>query len=306
MRKNNVEFLIYIKGQKPAIEYTSPRDFQTYIEGRDGSEFEIEVVNNNLFRIEAVVSVDGLSVLTGKIAGADSHGYVVEARGRVRIPGWVVNSGKAAKFEFSGRKDGSYVEQSTGEPTNKGVIGLMVFEESRPNYAGINNAFVGGNLSSSGIPHNLNSRLYSQGFGGDQMKSSFGSTVIDGSQIQAGSITCNGFTATMMSSNATMSAQNAATSSQIAAMSAQNAVAQEPVKQTLGTAFGEATEFHTTKVTFNRGDMLALIAVYYDDRRGLERRQIQVVRPSQARYETRPSPFPNLDDGCQPPQNWKG
>ena len=304
MRKNNVEFLIYIKGQKPAIEYTSPRDFQTYIEGRDGSEFEIEVVNNNPFRIEAVVSVDGLSVLTGKTAGADSHGYVVPAHGRVRIPGWVVNSGKAAKFEFAGRKDGSYVEQSTGEPTNKGVIGLMVFEEMRSSYFA-NNAF-GGNLNSSGIPRNRNDLLRARGISGEQMKSSFSSA--------KGMASNNARSDAMWTANATSSSQLAAsasaTSASAAALSAQTAMvgalSTEPVKQTLGTAFGEATEFHTTKVTFNRGDMQALIAIYYDDKRGLERRGVQVVRPSQARYQTRPSPFPNLDDGCSPPSGWNG
>jgi hypothetical protein len=87
-------------------------DLQTYVEGRDGSEFEIEFVNNNAHDVEAILSVDGLSVTDGKPAGSDSTGYMVPARGRVRIPGWTLDSKQVANFFFAGAKGGSYAEQS--------------------------------------------------------------------------------------------------------------------------------------------------------------------------------------------------
>jgi hypothetical protein len=78
-----------------------------------------------------------------------------------------------------------------------------------------------------------------------------------------------------------------------------------PVEQTLGTAFGEATNFGTTEITFNRGDLSALIVMYYDDSRGLIKRGIQLRKPS--RIETKqPQAFPAMTKNCVPPAGWTG
>jgi hypothetical protein len=79
-------------------------------------------------------------------------------------------------------------------------------------------------------------------------------------------------------------------------------VAAPAVEQTLGTTFGEATDFHTTTVQFQRGDLLAMIVLYYDDRQGLKRRGIDVTRKLAA-----PNPFPaDTPKGCAPPAGWNG
>lgn len=297
MRKNNVELLIFIKGQKAAIEYQSPRDFQHYIEGREGSEFEIEVVNHNNFRVEAVVSVDGLSVLAGELAGDDSSGYLVEAYGRVRIPGWKLNSREAAKFFFSGRKGGSYVEQSTGQPTNKGVIGMKVFEERGRNrgYQTFNGGLLGGNLRGGGSPRGMAKGLSAN-------RAMFGSSSSTlGGQSRGIAPDSLGYEATSFGlADAVGSASNAT-------LSASNASTKAAVTQTLGTGFGEAMDFQTTTVNFNRGDMLVLMVLFYDDKRGLQQRGIETVRPSRTRYATTPNPFPASEDsGCKPPAGWRG
>jgi hypothetical protein len=109
-------------------EFKSPMDFQHYIEGREGSTFEIELVNNNPYDCEFIVSVDGLSITDGEAAGEQSGGYVVPANTTQRVPGWMVNGETAAKFTFSGAKGQSYAEQSEhGDARNKGVIATKVF-----------------------------------------------------------------------------------------------------------------------------------------------------------------------------------
>ncbi len=306
MRTNNVELLVYIKGQKPAIEYRSQKDFKTYIEGRENSEFEIEVVNHNPHKVEAVVSVDGLSVLDGQHAGDESPGYVIEPYGRLRIPGWVRNSDTAAKFTFTGRKGGSYVELTTGQATNKGVIGLMAFSDADYRVAYVNNGFhgaqrFGGSLRGSGVPRGF---LMNSPSSGD----------IDPS-----------WSYTSDSASLMGSASLGSASAMNASFSASNAVDAEPnirsrglgrkgfspapeVTQTLGAGYGEETSFQTREVKFNRGDMLVLMAVYYDDKRGLQKRGIEITRPSQARYATSPDPFPSRTEsavGCPPPPGWR-
>ncbi|RYD45950.1 MAG: hypothetical protein EOP83_30450, partial [Verrucomicrobiaceae bacterium] len=76
MRLNNVEITVTVKG-RPITEYA--HNGQTFIEGRENSQFEIKVTNHNTYRVEAIVAVDGLSILDGKDAGPESQGYLLNA-----------------------------------------------------------------------------------------------------------------------------------------------------------------------------------------------------------------------------------
>ena len=96
--------------------------------------------------------------------------------------------------------------------------------------------------------------------------------------------------------------QNASLGRGISAQSASIPV-EDSVQQTLGTAFGQATNFQTMQVTFERGDMVAMLIMYYDDIRGLKARGI--VIPTR-RQQTQPQAFPGMTTGCTPPDGWKG
>jgi hypothetical protein len=320
MNKANVDLLIMIKGEKPAFEYQSPLDFKTYVEGRDGSEFEIEVRNRNTFRIEAVISVDGLSVLDGKTAGDDTQGYLVPALGSVRIPGWKLNGTKAAAFVFSGRKGGSYVEQSTGQATNKGVIGMMVFEEKAKMYRPDNNvAFRGLSPLNIGTYYSGNAASGVAQSGLAMNNASFTTTTLGNAATSASAAATSSVSAQMSAKSASINASSvnvvdgAINGDRIKAgmidadRIQSKSILTVPVEQTLGTGFGKETDFATKNVAFDRGEMIALIAIYYDDKRGLTKRGIEMVRPSQTRYATSPNPFPNREDaGCEPPKGWTG
>lgn len=125
MKTNNVDVRLVIKG-RVATEY--PHAGDVYIEGRAGSQFEIEITNYNCFQVEAVVSVDGLSVIDGKEASEQSTGYLLKASETIRIPGWKLNDKAVAAFVFS-KKENAYSTQMTGSANNTGVIGVMVFRE---------------------------------------------------------------------------------------------------------------------------------------------------------------------------------
>jgi hypothetical protein len=100
----------------------------TWIEGREGSTYTIDITNRTTRRALFVVSVDGLDVLEGKPAGLQSRGYVLNAGETVSVPGWKLNNSTAAEFYFS-RSSNSYVNNIGGNVSNTGVIGVMVFAE---------------------------------------------------------------------------------------------------------------------------------------------------------------------------------
>jgi hypothetical protein len=94
---------------------------------RLGMEYALRVWNHGSRRITAVVSVDGLSVISGQPASADQPGYLVDPRSHILIKGWRRNLEVVAAFSFEPR-DQSYASR-LGHPENIGVIGLVAFEE---------------------------------------------------------------------------------------------------------------------------------------------------------------------------------
>lgn len=101
---------------------------------RVGMEYEIRVWNHGPHRITAVLSVDGLSVISGQPASESHPGYIVAPYNHIRIKGWRRSLETVAAFAFVEREK-SYAAL-TWRPENIGVIGLVAIEEfvwtSRP------------------------------------------------------------------------------------------------------------------------------------------------------------------------------
>lgn len=113
-------------GRSIADEYY--HNGNTWIEGREGNTYTIQISNNSPNRALFIISVDGLDVISGQPAGPNSQGYVLDAGHVVNIPGWNLNNNSAAEFYFSRTRD-SYVNLIGGSTASTGVIGAMVFEE---------------------------------------------------------------------------------------------------------------------------------------------------------------------------------
>src|SRR3990167_11362661 len=124
MTKNNYEVDILING-RPVKKYK--HEGKLYIEGRKGSRFSLRIRNNGWDEILAVPSVDGLSVMDGKLCSIDkSRGYIIKAHSAVTIDGWRTSDKEVAEFYFSDL-DNSYAERSGNGVQNTGIIGVAIF-----------------------------------------------------------------------------------------------------------------------------------------------------------------------------------
>ena len=102
-------------------------DGKRYVIGTPGHEYAVRVRNCTGGRLLAVVSVDGVNVVTGESASPDQSGYVIEPGGYVNIQGWRKDLERTAAFYFSDPGD-SYASR-TGRPDDLGVIGVALFRE---------------------------------------------------------------------------------------------------------------------------------------------------------------------------------
>jgi len=96
--------------------------------GRPGDEYRVVVHNRAGEDLLAVVSVDGVNVLSGETASAEQGGYVVGPWRRVEIRGWRKSLDDVAAFYFTSLGD-SYAAR-TGRPANVGVIGVALFRRA--------------------------------------------------------------------------------------------------------------------------------------------------------------------------------
>lgn len=94
-----------------------------------GGNYAIELQNTCKERVEVVVSVDGLDVLSGTPASMSKRGYVIPKNGTITIRG-MRSGGKMHTFQFGSVRD-SQAAKSGGEKgaRNVGVIGVAVYVE---------------------------------------------------------------------------------------------------------------------------------------------------------------------------------
>lgn len=98
---------------------------RTYVVGEPGHEYQIRVTNRLREDLLAVVSVDGVNVITGESAHPAQSGYVLSPHGSVEMQGWRKNLAQTAAFYFTSLPD-SYAAR-TGRPDDVGVIGIALF-----------------------------------------------------------------------------------------------------------------------------------------------------------------------------------
>jgi len=269
MNANPCSLTVMVNG-RPVREYL--HEGKTFIEGRQGSDFELVVRNNSNKRVMAVLSVDGLSVINGTTASQDSPGYVLGPYQSITIPGWKLTNDEAAKFTFSGKKD-SYTQMSTGSAKNCGVLGVLSWSEKVPvPVAVLPPAFANLNTTASPFYGNVS-----------------GSTGTTSPYLKS------------MASSAPMPQANSKAAQRRVDITAK---AEATSLNNIGTEFGDATQFKTQATTFERDAILGVAAMYYDDARGLKARGIVVETPSRDRYSTTPDAFPGMN--CSPPKGWQG
>ena len=98
---------------------------KAWVVGNPGNEYQIAIRNQAGQDVLAVVSIDGVNVVSGETANAQQGGYVVDARQHLDVTGWRKSLSRTAAFYFTTIAD-SYAAR-TGRPNNVGVIGVAMF-----------------------------------------------------------------------------------------------------------------------------------------------------------------------------------
>jgi hypothetical protein len=128
MIKNKQEVSILVNGNN-VKEYV--QNGHTYIEAKSGSTFSIRLKNNEGSRVMAIISVDGIDVITGDKASDTKTGYVLAPYSSVEIKGYRVDSESEATFKFTKVGRGKGYAEIKGDSSNVGSIGVKFISEKQ-------------------------------------------------------------------------------------------------------------------------------------------------------------------------------
>ena len=313
MNTHLVDLHICVRG-RPLPEYL--HDGRTFIEGRAGTEYVLRLRNRSPQRVEVVLTVDGINIITGKEGAFAGEGYVLDPYQTSDIKGFLREGGKAAAFTFGTSAESYRAKLGRGD-SHLGVIGVAVFEERRRR-ARPNRPFV----IIQERPHPAYPWWLTYPYtpplrtavGADYEvdptypEITWGSGPLAIEKVGEGagySVYC-------------MATPSEADSAEASAPQAFGAVGDsrdsgggrdEPMalsSQNLGTGYGQEVDFSTHTSHFRRSNKhpAAVAEVFYDDAEGLREKGIDVgkVRPVPAV----PSSFPDEVSSCPAPPGWEG
>lgn len=124
INNHGIELSVTVNG-RPTRTYLHEGKY--FIESRDGTEYAIEVKNTNWYRVEAVIAVDGLSVITGKAASKDDSGYIISGHDKLVVKGFRKDLNEVGAFKFT-KKEKAYAT-GKGQADNVGVIAVAIYKE---------------------------------------------------------------------------------------------------------------------------------------------------------------------------------
>jgi hypothetical protein len=249
-----------------------------WVAGTPGARYSIRVRNQTGERLLAVMSVDGVNVLSGETAAIGQSGYVFDAWRQSEIAGWRKSNAEIAAFEFTASPN-SYAER-TGRPADVGVIGVALFRE-RPVYM------------PQPVPqpapwpghHGRNGQPYDQSERAGKAES--------GSAPKAGAPTPSSPSAAQEMNKDTYRGQP-----------------QARVEPKLGTGHGQRETSYVSNTTFERASSTPteVIRIRYDSRENLV--SMGVIREwRRPPHGSRPNPFPESPVGYgyvpDPPPYWR-
>jgi hypothetical protein len=103
-----------------------------FVVGEQGRRYSIVLRNRSDWRLEAVLSVDGLDVLDGRKASVAKRGYILRPHSQLVVEGFRQNTEAVAAFRFGPVRE-SYANEKYHQTRNVGVIGIAIFHERGTN-----------------------------------------------------------------------------------------------------------------------------------------------------------------------------
>ena len=259
---------------------TFPYGSQTFVLGAYGERYNIRVENRTGRRVEAVVTVDGRDVVSGRVGDfVGERGYIIDPYDQVVIEGFRQNYDQVAAFRFV--TPGQSYSSRMGTPQNVGVIGVAIFPERwrepiRPQRIAPPRA----------AARPSDSRFKSK----DESRAEASSAPARDDDPIAG---LQGF--------------EAESARKGRGAPASEYYAPAPSTDNLGTEYGETVTNSVREVAFQRADRTrpsAVLALRYDDRQGLISRGIAIdppYRPYDRYSYSSPNAFPQNRRFAPPP-----
>ena len=236
----------------------------TYVLGAYGSRYGVKVTNHTGQRMEAVVTVDGRDVISGKTGNyRTQRGYIVDAYDTVTVEGFRQSDTSVATFRFTNPSD-SYSARM-GTPQNVGVIGVAVFKE-RQHRRPV-------------VKRRARRPQQQWGYRGD-----VGGAVMEGEA--------------MADSAAPAPSAKGARESRT-----RGGMARPRSTNNIGTQYGESRHSAVVEVAFKRRSNSPdrVLSAYYDDANGLQARGINLY-PHHHGHAHNPQPFPSNEYAPPPPR----
>ncbi|HMI91984.1 MAG TPA: hypothetical protein VK509_11500 [Polyangiales bacterium] len=250
---------------------------QTFVLGQYGDRYNIRVRNQTGRRIEAVVTVDGRDVVSGRVGDfVGERGYLVSAYDELLIEGFRQNWESVAAFRFT--SPGNSYSSRMGTPQNVGVVGVAVFPE-REQYV------------------RPRPQPMSPYYGDDRLRDDYAGR--------------RGAGASAESSNAPPAPSSSAPAerksrSESARGRGESRYEEAPhaSRDNLGTEYGESVSSSSFETSFVRADSTrpsSLISLRYDDRAGLHARGVLPSEPPHVATSCAPQAFPRNRFAPPPP-----
>lgn len=265
----NAPYVVHVEDEYGRTLRTFHRGGDTYVLGSYGRRYNIRVRNQTGRRVEAVITVDGRDVISGREGDyVGERGYILPPYGDVLVEGFRTSEATVAAFRFT--DPGNSYSSRMGTPQHVGVIGVALFEERVRHWP----------------QPRIQSRAERRGGGHTADKRSRmdadapASAPAEAEESRSGSMADRGVGQ---------------------ARSARPAPA--PRRNNLGTEYGETTESYVQTTHFVRQNSRhpsRVIVLRYDNEEGLEARGIR-VHPREPRVYAEPSAFPRNRFAPPPP-----
>ena len=283
MIKNTQEINVLVNGNV-VKEYV--HQGHTYIEAKDGSNFSIRLKNNGGSRVMAIISVDGIDVITGEKASDTQSGYVLTPYSSTEIKGFRIDSESVASFKFTEKGKGNGYAEVKGDASNAGVIGVRIYSEKEK-------------LLTSTEAYKL-TKLFKEtpcksnqitcgGFV-DNNYSSGGSNYVDFSTLNSSTLSASSFNCNYSTGGGIMRSINISENTEVKGFDTV-------------TEFGSKAESKVVTTTFEIGNLLLEFSFLYASRESLKQMGIQFQKITEIRL---PDAFDKNMKFCTPPANWKG